>query len=71
MTGTELRAALRDLGLTQAEFASLTGEHRATISNRVRGRKGYPIPQSVETIVRLAQGYSLDELLRDRARAAG
>ncbi len=70
MTGPDLRAALRDLGLTQAEFASLTGECRETISNRVTGKPGYPIPRYVETMIRLVRGESLDALLHEVKPAA-
>jgi transcriptional regulator with XRE-family HTH domain len=53
MTGDELRRALNDLGMSQAEFAELAGDHPSTVSNRVRSVKGYPIPKHVETIIAL------------------
>lgn len=65
MSGTELKSALRALGLTQAEFAKLKGEHRTTISGRIHGRPGYPPSRSDETIVRLARGEPIDQLLRE------
>jgi hypothetical protein len=53
MTGPELRAALDELGLTQGQFAELTGEHRVTISSRIREVKGYQIPARVVLIIGL------------------
>lgn len=56
MTGPELRAALDELGLTQAEFAAFTGLHEQTVSKYVRGALDVPL-----IVQRVA------ELLRERA----
>ena len=67
MTPIELRSARLALGLTQAEFARLSGQRRETVSNKERGNPRYPIQQSDETIIRLARGENLDALLRELA----
>lgn len=58
MTGPELKSALRDIGITQAELSRLTGDHLQTISKRCRG--ALDVPQYIVTIV---------ELLRDRKKS--
>lgn len=65
MSGPELRAALLALGLSQSQFAALTGNARQTISSRLNGDPRYPPKRSDETIIRLARGESLAALLRD------
>jgi transcriptional regulator with XRE-family HTH domain len=50
----DLRAALRDLNLTRAEFADLCGVERETVYRWLRepGTKGaLPVPGYVETII--------------------
>jgi len=51
MTGLELKSALDELGLTQAEFARRLGRHIQTVSNWCRDV--YDIPREVEIIIGL------------------
>ena len=51
MTPDQFRTALGELGLTQARFAAMTGEHPQTISKRCCGRK--PIPEYTTLIIAL------------------
>lgn len=49
MTGTELRAALAELGLTQAAFAEHIGAHEISITHWCRGAR--PIPLRIQRLV--------------------
>lgn len=57
MTGQELKAALKSLGLSQIEFAKETGNTNETISRWAQGKRPVPL---------LAQRY-LDLRLKVRA----
>jgi DNA-binding transcriptional regulator YiaG len=58
MTGTELRVALEELGISNADFHRMTGFHEQTISRWCCGR--LRVPQHVALII---------ELLRERRAA--
>lgn len=51
VTGTELRAALDELGLTQAWLARRLGKHPVTVSRWCRGDS--PVPEDIVFIIYL------------------
>lgn len=63
MTGPEFKAALRELGLTQAEFGRRTGHVEQTVSDWGTGRRPLPewVPYHIETARKLRQS---EDMLR-------
>lgn len=73
MSGPELRAALRELGMLQGEFAVYTGHRPDSVSRWCTGRK--PVPPHVSSWLMLARlavaGGARFERLPSRARRSG
>jgi transcriptional regulator with XRE-family HTH domain len=65
MTGTEFRAALADLGLTQPAAATLLGLSLRTVEYYAAGK---PIPGPVKILVKLLQFGSLTPVDIDAVR---
>jgi transcriptional regulator with XRE-family HTH domain len=51
MTGTELQAALREVGLSQRQFAALSGVAISTVNRWAKDKQ--PIPQWVAWVLTL------------------